>query len=579
MRFGLLLGHQLPRPWGPGAEARSLADGLSLIARAEELGLDRAWVLEHHFLEEFSHSSAPAVFLGAASQRTERIRLGLANTPLPPGFGPVVRVAEAVGTLDLLSGGRVDLGTAEGTTGAELGAFGVDRATKHAQWKEVLEVLARMLTEQPFAGADGRWAAMPPRAILPRPQQEPHPPLWLTCVRPDGIRTAAEHGLGALCLAPLEPAEAGAWVAEYRDTIASARCVPAGFALDARVAVTVPLHVHEDEATAIERGIDGAHFWHYAQAHYETFGDHRPGRTDLWEEFTRRRALVGFARDAVKADGAPLRMRVLDGGASALRGAIGTPDQVRELVAAYAEAGVDEIVWVLQSGRTSHEHAVAALELFAREVLPPFRADADIDEGRRRSQLAPAIDAALARRAPRRSVESAYGFGPRDEGGDGLGRPAESLTSVPVPRTSRPGLRRTAQARGEAAFRAWVRRTDDERLERTAGSPQGLRVLFTAMQTSFVPGETGGFTGELAYELRGLDGAVRQWTLDVGPDRVKARPGPASAPRLTVKLSLADFVRLAGRDLDAGTALLTGRMDLEGDFSLAARLGAMFGQS
>ena len=60
MRFALLLGHQLPRPWGPGAEAQVLADSLDLVAHADRLGIDRAWVLEHHFLEEFSHASAPA---------------------------------------------------------------------------------------------------------------------------------------------------------------------------------------------------------------------------------------------------------------------------------------------------------------------------------------------------------------------------------------------------------------------------------------------------------------------------------------------------------------------------------------
>lgn len=582
MRFALLLGHQLPRPWGPGAEAQVLADSLDLVAHADRLGLDRAWVLEHHFLEEFSHASAPAVFLGAASQRSTRIRLGLAATPLPPGFGPAARIAESVATLDLLSGGRVDLGTAEGATGAELGAFGVNRTTKRAQWEEVLEVVARMLVEEPFAGTDGRWAGMPPRMVLPRPQQRPHPPLWLACGRPEAIRVAAEHGLGALCLAPLEPAEAADWVSEYRDTIASERCAPAGWALDARVAVTVPLHVHADEATAIERGIDGAHFWHYAQAHYETFGDHRPGSTDLWEEFGRRRAVAGFARDAVRADGQPLRMRVLDGGASTLRGAVGTPEQVRELVDAYAAAGVDEVVWVLQAGRTTHAHAVEALELFAREVLPTFLPDADVEAGRRRSQLAPAIDAALARRAPPRRVDGAYAFGPRDEGEvvvasheGGVGLAGD----VARTRRPRPGMRRTAQARGEAAFRAWVKRSDDRQLERTAGSPQGLRVLFAAMQSSFVPAEAGGFVGELAYELRCLDGTTRSWTLAIAPDRARARPGAALAPRLTVKLTVADFVRLAGRDLDPGTALLTGRMDLEGDFSLAARLGGMFGQS
>lgn len=587
MRFGLLLGHQLPRPWAPGAERALFEEGLELVALADGLGLDRAWVLEHHFLEEFSHSSAPALFLAAASQRAPRIRLGLANTPLPPGFGPAARVAEQVATLDQISGGRVDLGTAEAITGAELGAFGVDRGTKQAQWEEVLGVVARMLTELPFAGVDGRWARMPARTVVPRPLQQPHPPLWLACSRRDTIRTAAEKGLGALSLAPLEPSEAGDWVAEYRETIASERCIPAGFAVDARVAVALPLSLHEDEDEAIERGIDGAHFWHYAQAHYETFGDHRPGRTDLWEEFAARRSAVGFAREPITADGAPLGMRVLRGASSSLRGAVGTPAQVRELIAAYAAAGVDELVWIVQSGRTSQAHARATLELFAREVLPDFRAVADAEAERRTEELAGAVVAALARRSPPRTGDPGYAFGPRDAGPSAVAPSAEEAFPavpangpgpvMPAVRSGRPRLRRAAEARGEAAFRAFVKRSDDRLLERTVGTNQGLRVLFGAMQSSFAPDQAGGFTGELCYELRTAGGEVRPWTLVITPDRAEARPGTGVNPRLTVRLTVADFVRIAGGDLDAGRAMLTGRMDLEGDFSLAARLGEMFG--
>ncbi len=588
MRFGLLLGHQMPRPWASGADGTLLEESLELVALADRLDLDRVWVLEQHFLEEFSHSSAPAVFLAAASQRASRIRLALANTPLPPGFGPAARVAEQVATLDQLSGGRVDLGTAEGVSGAELGAFGVDRGTKHAQWEEVLGVVARMLTELPFAGSDGRWARMPPRTVVPRSHQRPHPPLWLACTRRDAIRTAAEKGLGALSLAPLEPGEAADWIAEYRETIASERCVPAGFAVDPRVAVTLPLSLHADEGEAIERGIDGAHFWHYALAHYETFGDHRPGRTDLWEEFTARRAAVGFAREPITADGAPLGVRVLRGGSSSLRGAVGTPAQVRELVAAYAAAGVDELVWVVQAGRTSPAHVRETLELFAAEVLPPFRADADAVAARREAEIAPAVADALARRSPPRTGDPGYAFGPRDAGPSAASPPAEEAFPalpadgpgpvMPAVRSGRPGLRRSAEVRGGAAFRAFVKRSDDRRLERTVGTNQGLRLLFGVMQSSFAPDQAAGFTGELCYELRTASGVVRPWTLVITPDRAEARPGPGVNPRLRVKLTVADFVRIAGGDLDAGKALLTGRMDLEGDFALAARLGEMFGQ-
>jgi hypothetical protein len=130
--------------------------------------------------------------------------------------------------------------------------------------------------------------------------------------------------------------------------------------------------LHRDEAEAIERGIDGAHFFGYALAHYYVFGDHRPGATSIWDDFQARREEVGFARSIINADQAPLGVRVLQEGLGSLRGAIGTPEQLRDLVARYERAGVDELVFVLQAGATRHEHICEALELFAAEVMPEF---------------------------------------------------------------------------------------------------------------------------------------------------------------------------------------------------------------
>ena len=84
MRFGIFYEHQLPRPWAPDDEHRLLTDALEQVELADQLGIDYLWLVEHHFLEEYSHSSAPEVFLAAASQRTKRIRLGSGVTLLPP---------------------------------------------------------------------------------------------------------------------------------------------------------------------------------------------------------------------------------------------------------------------------------------------------------------------------------------------------------------------------------------------------------------------------------------------------------------------------------------------------------------
>lgn len=144
--------------------------------------------------------------------------------------------------------------------------------------------------------------------------------------------------------------------------------------------------------------------------------------------------------------------------------------------------------------------------------------------------------------------------------------------------TPRRAWRARAEARGQALFTAFVQRSDDRRLERTIGSSRGLKTVFAGMRRAFEPEKAAGFTGDLQYDLLGMDGAVRQWTVSIGRGTCMPRPGPSPSPALVIKIGLADFARLAARDLDPGAALLTGRLDLEGDLSVAMRLGEMFGQ-
>src|ERR1041384_8419400 len=123
MKFGIFYEHQLPRPWGPMSEYQLLQDSLTQIELADRLGYDYAWEVEHHFLEEYSHSSAPQVFLGAASQRTRNIRLGHGIVQLTTSHP--AKVAARIAALDLLSDGRVDFGSGESASVTELEPFGV----------------------------------------------------------------------------------------------------------------------------------------------------------------------------------------------------------------------------------------------------------------------------------------------------------------------------------------------------------------------------------------------------------------------------------------------------------------------
>ena len=208
MRFGIFYEHQLPRPWTPGLEQQLFQDALSQVELADRLGFDNVWEVEHHFLEEYSHSSAPEVFLAACSQRTKQIRLGHGIVLMPPGYNHPARVAERIATLDLVSNGRVEFGTGESSALLELGGYKVPVAEKRNAWREAVEQCANMLAMDPYPGFEGEFFSMPARNVVPKPVQRPHPPLWVACSNRDTIKLAARMGIGALTFAFIGPAEA-----------------------------------------------------------------------------------------------------------------------------------------------------------------------------------------------------------------------------------------------------------------------------------------------------------------------------------------------------------------------------------
>jgi len=408
VRIGLFYEHQLPKPWGADAEHRLLKDALDQVELADKLGIDYVWEVEHHFLEEYSHSSAPEVFLAAASQRTSRIRLGHGIVALPPAYNAPARVAERIATLDLVSDGRVEFGTGETSSETELDGFGIERSDKRDQWAEALDVITRMMVETPFAGCDGTHVRIPQRNVVPKPLQKPHPPLWVACSRRETIHLAATKGIGALSFSFIEPEEAKAWVDDYYATLESPACVPAGFAVNPNVAIVLPFMCHEDEQTAIDRGLDGAHFFGYSLAHYYVFGSHQPGNTVIWDEFERNRSLLGLDRSIAAQTGGVLGAQMVERGFGSLRGAIGTPDQIRDLLRRYFDAGVDQVIFVSQAGNNRHDHICESLELFAEKVLPDCSAWSAEREPAKAARLDPACRAALARRAQAQTADPDY---------------------------------------------------------------------------------------------------------------------------------------------------------------------------
>jgi alkanesulfonate monooxygenase SsuD/methylene tetrahydromethanopterin reductase-like flavin-dependent oxidoreductase (luciferase family) len=380
MRFGIFYEHQLPRPWTDGAEERLIREALDQVELADRLGLDYAWEVEHHFLEEYSHSSAPEVFLAACSQRTKQIRLGHGIVLMPPGYNHPARVAERIAMLDLVSGGRVDFGTGESASRMELEGFGIPPGEKRAMWQEAVAQVALMMTQEPYAGHTGKYFTMPARNVLPKPVQKPHPPMWLACSSRPMIHLAAQLGLGALTFAFVDVAEARHWVADYYETF-KRECTPIAQTVNPNIAMVTGFSCHQDLAEAERRGLEGFQFFGFALAHYYLLGGHIPGRTNVWDLF--------------RGNQIPM-----PGGS----GGIGTPDHVRDAMRTFEEAGVDQAVFIQQGGNNRHEHICESLELFASRVMPEFKERHAARERKKAEELAPYVERALERRTVSETV-------------------------------------------------------------------------------------------------------------------------------------------------------------------------------
>jgi len=387
MKFGIFYEHQLPKPWKEGLEQQLFQDALDQVELADKLGIDYAWEVEHHFLEEYSHSSSPEIFLAAASQRTKNIRLGHGIRQVITNYNHPARTAECIATLDLVSNGRVEFGTGESSAILELGGFDIPVESKREQYLEAVEQICNMLAMDPYPGFEGKYFSMPCRNIVPKPAQRPHPPLWVACSNRETIKMAARLGIGALTFAFVDPLEAKHWVDEYYSIIKSDECVPIGHTVNANIAMVTSFSLHQDREEAISRGLEGFEFFGYALGALYGFGEHKPGRTNLFKQFreAREKQLVEMPVDITES-------------LTGARGGIGTPDDMRGHLKKFEEVGVDQVTFIQQAGMNKHEHICESLELFASEVMPEFKAREAEREAKKIEELAPYIEAALARK-------------------------------------------------------------------------------------------------------------------------------------------------------------------------------------
>jgi alkanesulfonate monooxygenase SsuD/methylene tetrahydromethanopterin reductase-like flavin-dependent oxidoreductase (luciferase family) len=374
MKVSLFYELQLPRPWHEDSELRLYEDSLAELELADQLGFHTVWVTEHHFQEEKCHLSCPEVFMGALTQRTERIRIGHGIAQLPPAINHPIRVAERVATLDLLSGGRIEFGVGESSSEAELGGFRVDPGRKQDMVGEATAVAISALADTPFPGFEGEFISVPPRNVVPKPLQKPHPPLWLACSRRETVTRAAEAAVGALAFQFVDPEAATAVVQDYY-AVLEERGTPVGRAVNANTAFVSFAVCAPTEEEAWRRARDHVGFFTYGAKHYAVNGVHKPGVTSMWEGF-----VAGGRQGSL-------------GGSSS----IGTPDQVREVFNRFENAGVDQLSLIVQHGALPHEAVMETIDLIGSKVLPDFIERDATTSAEKAERMAPVIEKVAAR--------------------------------------------------------------------------------------------------------------------------------------------------------------------------------------
>jgi len=356
MRFGIFYELSVPRPFTPGVERQVYENALEQVRLADELGFDTVWAVEHHFLEEYSHCSAPELFLTACAMQTKRIRVGHGAVVCVPAMNHPVRVAERAAVLDILSGGRLELGTARSSTWTELGGFEIDPDTTKQTWDEYIRVLPRMWTEERMSWR-GTCFSMPERAVLPKPVQKPHPPLWVTVTSPGTELDAAERGIGCLGVAAASYAEQERRTREYHRRIQS--CTPVG-AVNENIATLNFLYCHEDPAEAARTGLAMLGLFGLANAHLLFTREAYPTRA--------YGSLANLAPGPGRREGSPA-----DGSGIPEGMAIGEPDRIIRAIKEWESIGVDGVNFLLNAAETiPQEKVLASLRLFAREVMPAF---------------------------------------------------------------------------------------------------------------------------------------------------------------------------------------------------------------
>jgi alkanesulfonate monooxygenase SsuD/methylene tetrahydromethanopterin reductase-like flavin-dependent oxidoreductase (luciferase family) len=354
MRFGTFFFFQAP-PWLGHRDI--IHRELQQMEWAEELGFDEVWLTEHHFID-YGLAVDPASLAAAAASRTRRVRIGLAAAILP--FHHPLRLAEQLALVDIISDGRLDVGVGRGNRPPEFTGYNVPLEENRERFEETVEVLLRAWTEDRFSHR-GRFYTIPEARVIPKPLQQPHPPMYQVCVSKDGIESCALRGwpmLNSVLFGPVDQ------LVSSRDTYVAAlrkagRAEPEIAALLAGWGVSRQIYVAETDAQALAETKD-AEMWYQDSFRRFVLPDRieeaHPSLQPGFRAMAERLARVTW-EDLVRETLA-----------------FGAPDTVARHIETMRQLGVGQVLCWMNFGGLAQTRIRRSMELFAREVMPRFRA-------------------------------------------------------------------------------------------------------------------------------------------------------------------------------------------------------------
>ncbi|MHB8454310.1 MAG: LLM class flavin-dependent oxidoreductase [Acidiferrobacterales bacterium] len=341
------------------SEAQVFHDTLNELRAADSGNFRTAWFVEHHFMRGYSHSSAPDLFLAAASQCTKRLRLGHAIVPLP--YHHPVHVAERLATLDILSSGRVEFGFGRGFSPQEYTAFGAIMSESRERVAESVAILHEYFRGAPVSFA-GQHYQLEGLDIVPQVVQRPHPPLWMAAVSPDSFDLAAQLEVGVL-VGPFKP-----WFMARHDIERyRAACderqhkTTLGACANTRVGMTVGLFCLEDgkrARTIAKNNIT----WFYRELLKQTAPILQKLHTGY--EYYRRMGGLKFLLEK------SVNLAVLETAGMVVAG---DPDHCIRKLEQYRVAGVDHLLCAVGAGGSPSDLVIESIQTINDYIIPHFQ--------------------------------------------------------------------------------------------------------------------------------------------------------------------------------------------------------------